>query len=82
MAVTQDITKLTPTQTEVINLLAAGLDAPEIAHYLSIDKNTVKNHVYDAKQRLDPDHWVSRGRLVALYVAHYGLPNYHPIFKD
>jgi DNA-binding NarL/FixJ family response regulator len=43
---------LTPRQREVVDMLARGLDAVEIAAELGISRWTVHNHAKEAAQRL------------------------------
>ena len=43
---------LTPSEVEVIGLVAQGYNNPEIAEILRIRYQSVKNHVYNLKKKL------------------------------
>ncbi len=45
--------ELTPRQTEVLRMLAAGLATQEMARRLGISEATVRNHVRDILNNLD-----------------------------
>jgi DNA-binding CsgD family transcriptional regulator len=47
-----DAPLLTPRQTDVVRLAALGLTAKETARRLGISKNTVDEHLRDARRRL------------------------------
>jgi DNA-binding NarL/FixJ family response regulator len=68
----QMFNRLQPRQIEVIGMLASGYTTQEIGELLNIKEQTIKNHVDGAKKRITPR--PTRDRLVALYVAIYGLP--------
>lgn len=44
--------KLTGRELEIINLIAEGLPNKEIAHRLSIEEQTVKNHIHNTLDKL------------------------------
>ena len=44
---------LTPTEMRVMRLRAQGMTIPEVADHLGIARQTVKNHVLHAFDRLD-----------------------------
>jgi DNA-binding NarL/FixJ family response regulator len=53
---------LTPRETEVLGLVAAGLSNPEIAKRLSLSVNTVRSHLQTLAVKL---HATSRAKMVA-----------------
>jgi DNA-binding NarL/FixJ family response regulator len=54
---------LTPRQTEILRLVAAGLTSTEIAHRVRLSEVTVKWHVKNAMERLGA---ASRAEAVAI----------------
>lgn len=63
---------LTPRQMEVVRLAVMGLTAKEIARRLRISKNTVDEHLSEARRRAGTD---TKSRLIAWAVAS-GLASY------
>lgn len=63
---------LTPRQIEVVRLAVMGLTAKEIARRLCISKNTVDEHLSEARRRVGAD---TKSRLIAWAVA-TGLASY------
>lgn len=57
---------LTPRQTEVVRLAVLGLTAKETARRLGISKNTVDEHLRDARLRVGAR---SKSRLIGWAVA-------------
>jgi two-component system, NarL family, nitrate/nitrite response regulator NarL len=47
--------RLTPRETEIVALMAEGLSNKQIAHRLSIEFATVKNHVHRILEKLEVD---------------------------
>lgn len=62
--------ELTPTQLEIIRLLAADFSFGQAGLRLGYRPQTVRNKLNSARRILG----VSTYRLVALYVDKYGLP--------
>jgi DNA-binding CsgD family transcriptional regulator len=58
--------RLTPRQLEVLELLADGLSAREIALQLTVSVRSVEDHIHDLHTRLGTEH---RAELVALWLA-------------
>jgi DNA-binding CsgD family transcriptional regulator len=57
---------LTPRQTEVVRLAVMGLTAKETARRLGISKNTVDEHLRDARRRVGA---ATKSRLIGWAVA-------------
>jgi len=55
---------LTPRQLEIVAYLAEGWTTKETAHVLGITRETVKRHVYRARERLGLR---NRAQLIMLY---------------
>jgi DNA-binding CsgD family transcriptional regulator len=64
-----DAPLLTPRQTDVVRLAALGLTAKETARRLGISKNTVDEHLRDARRRLGA---ATKSQLIAQAVG-FGL---------
>jgi len=47
------LTSLTPRETEVLSLIAEGLSNNQVAHILSVSRNTVHAHLYSIYSKLD-----------------------------
>lgn len=60
------VAALTSAQREIVRLLAAGLDLKEIAVYRATRRTTVKNQLWEAKQRAGAR---TTWQLVAMVVA-------------
>ena len=60
----QSTIKLTPRELDIINEIAAGLSNKEIAQRLSIEPQTVKNHIHNILNKLQ-----LHNRLEAVYYA-------------
>lgn len=65
---------LTPRESEVLSLLAQGLDNAAIAERLVVTKRTVQNHVSTIYSKLD----VSSRTQAALYALRHGLAQIEP----
>ena len=65
---------LTPRQTEVIRLAMLGLTAKETARRLGVSKNTVDEHLREARRRAGAS---TKTRLIAWAVA-CGIVPYQP----
>ena len=62
----EDITRLTPRQSELIGCLAEGMQLKQAAHYLGIAEQTAKNHMYQARIFCGIP---SQTRMIALFSA-------------
>ena len=51
-SISLDSVKLTTRELEIINLIAEGLPNKKIAHRLSIEAQTVKNHIHNILDKL------------------------------
>ena len=51
-SIAQSSIKLTPRELEIITEIAAGLSNKEIAQQLSIEPQTVKNHIHNILDKL------------------------------
>jgi DNA-binding CsgD family transcriptional regulator len=57
---------LTPRQTEVVRLAVLGLTAKETARRLGISKNTVDEHLQEARRRVGA---ASKSRLIGWAIS-------------
>jgi len=62
-------TALTRRETEILQLVAAGMSNKEIANQLTITEGTVKNHVHNALEKLQLENRIQ----AATYVVRQGL---------
>lgn len=63
------VARLTPRQTDVVDLLARGFSIKYTAHILSISPATVKDHVRKACLRLELENRVQLTVVYSMYVA-------------
>ncbi|MEV7231855.1 helix-turn-helix transcriptional regulator [Polymorphospora sp. NPDC051019] len=63
---------LTPRQTEVVRLAVCGLTAKETARQLGISKNTVEEHLREARRRVGA---ATKSRLIGWAVASGIVPD-------
>lgn len=74
-----DITRATPAQLAVLRELARNKNTRQVAAEFGISRNVVKNHLFDARKRINPEgispeEGITTYRMIALYVHEYGLP--------
>ena len=53
LSVSPDFVKLTPCELDIVNAIAAWLSNKEIALRLSIETQTIKNHIHNTHNILD-----------------------------
>lgn len=59
------IIKLSPRQVEIVMLLVEGKTYTEISHILSISPETVKDHIREARRKLNVE---NRTQLIVVFV--------------